>query len=65
MSLLLGLVPWWARLVAMLAVVAALFGYGYVKGLKSGEERLADYEAKTAQLAAQQQVATAKTVAAQ
>jgi hypothetical protein len=65
MALLLGLVPWWARLVAVLAVAATLFGYGYVKGLKSGEERLADYEAKSAQLAAQQQVATAKTVAAQ
>jgi hypothetical protein len=65
MTALLTLVPWWARLVAVIAIFTSVFGYGYVKGLKSGEERLADYEAKQATLAAQVQVANAKVVSNQ
>jgi hypothetical protein len=64
MSVLLGLVPWWARIAAVLALVGSVFGYGYgygyVKGLHHGELRLDAFTARQSALAAQADAANAR-----
>lgn len=37
MTALLAVVPWWGRLLVLLAFAASLTGYGYVKGLHHAE----------------------------
>jgi hypothetical protein len=60
MSVLLGLVPWWARIAAVLTLVGSVFGYGYVKGLHQGELRLDAFTARQSTLAAQADAANVR-----
>jgi hypothetical protein len=60
MSVLLGLVPWWARIAAVLALIGSVFGYGYVKGLHRGELRLDVFTAQQSALSAQADAANAR-----
>ena len=46
MNLLLAGVPLWFRLLALAGLIAALFGYGWMKGAQHGERRLAAAESK-------------------
>ena len=58
---LLRLMPWYYRWAAVLALAAALLGYGYTRGLEAGQRRV---EALQAQQAAQMAKAQAAAAAA-
>jgi hypothetical protein len=43
--MLLALVPWWGRALAIAALAVSLFGYGWIKGAEHGERKLDAFKA--------------------
>ena len=48
MSFLTGLIPWWARWLMLAALAAAVFGYGFLKGIDHDTARIAQAQANLA-----------------
>lgn len=55
---MLSLIPLWLRVLALLALVAAVWGHGWLKGNAHGTEKLTEYQG--AQLAATVKLANAR-----
>jgi len=55
-------IPWWARLLAVSGLCVALWGWGYIKGLNVGEEKLDAYRLEVATAAAKQDAHTSVVI---
>ena len=58
MSILLSFIPWWGRVLVVIALCTALFGAGYIKGVSSESAKFDAYKLSQAQQTIEIQAAT-------